>query len=87
MGSDALYFSFSSDAITSSLLAFRAFKISRAPCEANLRAHPSPIPLEAPVISTVLFMILDFLQRYNIFREGCIVICQMAGSGRIYSLQ
>ena len=32
----------------------RAFNIRRAPSEANLRAHPSPIPLDAPVINTIL---------------------------------
>jgi Zn2+/Cd2+-exporting ATPase len=41
-----------------SLFTLRAFKIKLAPCEANLRAHPAPIPLEAPVIKTILSILL-----------------------------
>ena len=41
-----------------SLSTLRAFKIKLAPCEANLRAHPAPIPLEAPVIKTILSIYL-----------------------------
>ena len=28
--------------------------------EANLRAHPSPIPLDAPVINTILSMLTKY---------------------------
>ena len=51
------YSDFSSSARAVSLSVLRELRIRRAPCEANLLAHPAPIPLEAPVISTVLFIV------------------------------
>ena len=42
----------------SKYISLRAFKIKLAPCEENLRAHPAPIPLEAPVIKTILSILL-----------------------------
>ena len=53
-----LYLSFSSCAREVSLSVLRAFRINRAPWEANLRAHPAPIPLEASGISYCLVRII-----------------------------
>ena len=51
------YFSSNSSFTAFSFSTLRPFRISRCPFMANLRAHPSPIPEEAPVINTVFFSI------------------------------
>ena len=54
------YSALNSAAIVSSLSTLRELRITLAPSEANFLAQPSPIPLDAPVISTILFISIIF---------------------------
>ena len=63
------YLASSSTFNSSCFATLRAFRIKSEPCEANLRAHPSPMPLLAPVIKTILPFISSYTNLDYLYNE------------------
>ena len=59
-------FASSSSRISDSRCSFLPVNITLSPFSANFLAQPKPIPLVAPVINTILFIISSFLLFYRI---------------------